>query len=102
MYHLSYEKISRKDWKQGSYEPLKEKKKDSYRRSPGSMILPTVRKIIEMKTIFFLSEARGVEVQLTRVFLSAQGTLNIEWLLYIKVSLEDNIFLGVSFFFLNK
>lgn len=63
------------------------------------MILPTVRKIIEMKTIFFLSEARGVEVQLTRVFLSAQGTLNIEWLLYIKVSLEDNIFLGVSFFF---
>lgn len=63
------------------------------------MILPTVRKIIEMKTIFFPSEARGVEVQLTRVFLSAQGTLNIEWLLYIKVSLEDNKFLGVSFFF---
>lgn len=63
------------------------------------MILPTVCKIIEMKTIFFPSEAKGVEVQLAQVSLNAQGTLNIEWFLYIKISLEDNNkFLGVSFF----
>lgn len=51
------------------------------------MILPTVSKIIETKTISFPNEANIVEVQLAPVPLGAQGTLNTEWLLHTKISL---------------
>lgn len=49
------------------------------------MILPTARKITEIKTISFPNEANSVEVQPISVSLSAQGTLNTEWLLHTKI-----------------
>lgn len=63
------------------------KNSDSRKRFLDYMVLPTARKIIENKTILFHNEANKVEVQLALVSLSAQSTLNGEWLLHSKVCL---------------
>lgn len=63
------------------------KNSDSHKWCPGYMVFPTARKITENKKISFHNEANDVEMQLAPVSLSAQGTLNGEWLLHTKVSL---------------
>lgn len=63
------------------------KHSNSYKRFPGYMVFPTAEKVIENKTISFHNEENSVEMKLELVSLSAQGTLNGEWLLHAKVSL---------------